>query len=417
MSPVRPPTRKLLMAATAALTLQLGFLLHSPSVAQSIAVNEIFAVPPTASITVSGHGYGHGHGMSQYGAEGAARTGLGYRDIIGFYYAGTEWGTASGPIKVLVSGDTTDDVVVLTRKGLSVRNTSTQEKWLLPANGATQWRLIANKANKTVVSHRAGTGGWQQLMAFAGDGEFFAKGAPIALVTPSRTVAYRGKLRAAAPSPGSVARDTVNILGLDRYVRGVVPLEIPASWSPEAVRAQAVAARTYASYERAHPRAGHYQVCDTTSCQVYGGRSAENPLSDEAVAATAGQALTVAGEPAFAQFASSSGGWTAAGSVPYLAAREDPYDGWAGNPVHAWTKELTDATFEAKWPKIGNLTQLVVDTRDGNGEWGGRVADLTIVGDQGTVTVSGDTVRSVLGLRSTWFTFTAVTAPVAARAE
>ncbi len=405
------------MVAAVALTLQLGFSLHSPSLAQSIAVNEILAVPPKATITLSGHGYGHGHGMSQYGAEGAARAGLGYRDIIGFYYSGTDWGTASGPIKVLVSRDTTDDLVVMTRKGLSVRNTATQEKWLLPANGATQWRLIADKANRTVVSHRSGRGRWRKLMAFAGDGEFFAKGAPIALVTPSSTVAYRGKLRAASPVPGSVARDTVNILGLDRYVRGVVPLEIPASWSPEAVRAQAVAARTYASYERAHRRAGHYQVCDTSSCQVYGGRSAEDPRSDDAVAATAGEALTVAGQPAFTQFASSSGGWTSAGSVPYLAAREDPYDGWAGNPVHAWTKELTDATFEAKWPRIGNLTQLVVDTRDGNGEWGGRVAKLTIVGDQGTVTVSGDTARSVLGLRSTWFTFSAVTAPSAARAE
>ncbi len=415
MNPMQPRTRRLLVAATAVLTFPLGLSLHSPSLAKSVVVNEVFPVPASASITLSGHGYGHGHGMSQYGAEGAARAGLGYRDIIDFYYAGTEWGTAGGPIRVLVSGDTTDDVVVVARKGLLVKNTATREKWALPDNGASQWRLIANKANRTVVSHRTGTGVWRRLMTFAGDGEFSAKGAPITLVTPSRSVAYRGRIRAASPVPGSTARDTVNVLGLDRYVRGVVPLEIPATWSPEAVRAQAVAARTYASYERAHPRARHYQVCDTTSCQVYGGRSAEHPAADAAIAATAGQALTVGGEPAFTQFASSNGGWSAAGSVPYLAAREDPYDGWAGNPVHAWTKQLTDATFEAEWPKIGNLTQLVVDTRDGNGEWGGRVHDLTIVGDQGSVTVSGDTARSVLGLRSTWFTFGQVTAPPAAR--
>ena len=417
MSPVGPRTHRLLVAAGVVLTLQLGFSLQSPSLARSIAVNEIFAVPRTASITITGHGYGHGHGMSQYGAEGAARTGLGYRDIVGFYYAGTQWGTASGPIKVLVSGDTTDDLVVVTRKGLSVRNTATRETWLLPANGARQWRMVASKSNKTVVSYRNGAGAWRRLMAFAGDGEFFAKGAPISLVTPSRTVAYRGKLRAASPSSGGVARDTVNVLGLDRYLRGVVPLEIPASWSTQAVRAQAVAARTYAAYERAHPRAGHYQVCDTTSCQVYGGRSAEHPLSDDAVAATAREVLTAGGQPAFTQFASSSGGWTSAGSVPYLAAREDPYDGWAGNPVHTWTKKLTDATFEARWPRIGNLTQLVVDTRDGNGEWNGRVEKLTLVGDLDTITLSGDTVRSVLGLRSTWFTFTSVTGPAAARPE
>ncbi|WP_426247156.1 SpoIID/LytB domain-containing protein [Nocardioides sp. LHG3406-4] len=417
MSPVRVGTIRLLVAATAVLALPMGLSMQSPSLAKSVATNEVFAVPASASITIAGRGYGHGHGMSQYGAEGAARAGLGYRDIIGFYYAGTEWGTATGPIKVLVSADTSDDLVVAARSDLSVRNTVTRQKWLLPANGATQWRLVANKRSKTVVSYRAGTSGWRRLMAFAGDGEFAARGAPIALVTPSGTVSYRGRLRAASPTPGGVARDTVNIVNIERYLRGVVPLEIPATWSPEAVRAQAVAARSYASYERAHPRAGHYQVCDTTFCQVYGGQSAEHPSSDAAIAATAGQALTVGGQPAFTQFASSSGGWTAAGSVPYLAAREDPYDGWAGNPVHTWTRKITDAAIEAKWPKVGNLTQLVVDTRDGNGEWGGRVDELTIVGDQGTVTVSGDTVRSALGLRSTWFTFTQVTASPVARRE
>ena len=402
-------SRRLLLAAAAALTLPLGHSLHAPTLAQSVVVDQSFAVPASATLTITGRGYGHGHGMSQYGAEGAARAGLGYRDIVGFYYPGTEWGTASGPIRVLVSADTTDDVVVVARPGLSVRSTATREKWLLPANGATQWRLTAGSGASTVVSHRTGGGAWTRLRSFAGDGEFSAKGAPIALVTPTRTVQYRGRLRAASPSPGSTARDTVNVLGLDRYLRGVVPLEIPATWSPEAVKAQAVAARSYASYERAHPKARHYQVCDTTTCQVYGGRSAEHPAADAAVAATAGQALTVAGRPAFTQFASSSGGWTAAGSVPYLAAREDPYDGWAGNPVHTWTKQVTDATLEARWPQVGNVTRLVVDTRDGNGEWGGRVEDLTVVGDKGSVTVSGDTVRSALGLRSTWFTLSSVT--------
>ena len=404
MSHLRGRGHRMLVAATAVFTLPLGQALHSPEPAQSIVTNEVFTVPASADITVSGRGYGHGHGMSQYGAEGAARAGLGYRDIIDFYYAGTAWGTAGGPIEVLVSGDTTDDLVVLARPGLEVRSTATGRTWELPANGATQWRLTGSARGRTVVSHRAGSGAWQRFTAFAGDGEVSAGGA-VSLVTPTRTVAYRGRLRSASPTPGSTARDTVNVLPLERYLQGVVPLEVPATWSPEAVRAQAVAARTYASYERAHPRARHYQVCDTTSCQVYGGKSAEHPASNAAVSATKGQALTVSGQPAFTQFASSSGGWTAAGSAPYLSAREDPYDGWAGNPVHAWTKKVTDATFEARWPQVGNLTQLVVDTRDGNGEWGGRVRELRVVGDRGSVTVSGDSVRSALGLRSTWFTF------------
>jgi len=132
----------------------------------------------------------------------------------------------------------------------------------------------------------------------------------------------------------------------------------------------------------------------------------EHPAADQAVRDTRGQILTSEGEPAFTQFGSSSGGWTAAGSVPYLPAREDPYDDWSGNPVHAWKVRLDDAALERAWPAIGDLTRIAVTSRDGNGSWGGRVRSITLVGTAGKVVVSGDTFRSVLGLRSTWLTFT-----------
>ena len=78
-----------------------------------------------------------------------------------------------------------------------------------------------------------------------------------------------------------------------------------------------------------------YQICDTTSCQVYGGFSAEYASTNTAIDATGCQVrLDAAGQPAFTQFSSSNGGWTAAGSQPYLVAQEDPYDGWSGNPQH-----------------------------------------------------------------------------------
>lgn len=185
---------------------------------------------------------------------------------------------------------------------------------------------------------------------------------------------------------------------------------MPALWSPEAVKAQAVAARTYAAYEREHPRAAHYQICDTTSCQVYGGASAEHPASDAAIAATARQVLLADGVPACTMFASSSGGWTSAASAPYLVAKEDPYDDWAGNPVHDWSATFTDDAIEAKYPAIGDLQRIVVVARDGNGDWGGRVTSLRLVGSKSQVTVSGDTLRSALGLRSTWVTFAVKTA-------
>ena len=135
---------------------------------------------------------------------------------------------------------------------------------------------------------------------------------------------------------------------MDDYVKGVVPREMPASWMAEALRAQAVAARTYAAYDRAAHTTRSYDTCDTTSCQVFGGASSEDSRSNAAVVATAGQVVTYGGKPAFTQFGSSSGGWTSAGSMPYLTAKADPYDGFSGNPVHTWTKSVTKAAVQKR---------------------------------------------------------------------
>lgn len=357
---------------------------------------ERWAVSPEGTVTLTGHGYGHGHGMSQYGAEGAARQGLTHLDILAFYYPGTTVGRSSGPVSVQISADTTDDLVVRPRSGLFVRDLSTKRKWALPTNGARLWRLTRAGAG-TKVSFR--TTRWQVWRTLPGLAEVAAGGRPVTLVTPAGDKPYRGRLRHAT-TPGG-GRDTVNVLPLEGYLRGVVPLEMPATWSPEAVRAQAVAARTYASYERI----SRGTLCDTTSCQVYGGAAAEHPASDAAIKATAGTALLDGTAPAFTQFSSSSGGWSSAGSVPYLRAGEDPYDGWAGNPVHDWTLRLPASRLERAWPRVGDLQAIEVVARDGQGEWGGRVTSVRLTGSGGAVTVSGDTLRSKLGLRSTYLTF------------
>lgn len=393
--------RRLLVPALlvpALLPALLATLVVAPAAAAPAARAERWAVSPAGTVTLTGHGYGHGHGMSQYGAEGAARQGLTHPDILAFYYPGTTVGRASGPISVLISADTSDDLVVRPRAGLIVRDLRTKQRWTLPANGARLWRIVGKK-----VSFR--TDRWRVWRTLAGDGELAAGGRPVTLVTPAGDRPYRGRLRhATAPGGG---HDTVNVLPLEAYLRGVVPLEMPATWSPEAVRSQAVAARTYAAYERAHPRATHAQLCDTTSCQVYGGAAAEHPASDTAIKATAGTVLLDGGEPAFTQFSSSSGGWTSAGSVPYLRAVQDPYDGWSGNPVHDWTLQLPAARLERAWPRLGDLQVVEVLARDGQGEWGGRVTSVRLTGSGGSVTVSGDTLRTRLGLRSTYLTFAA----------
>jgi SpoIID/LytB domain protein len=354
-----------------------------------------------ATITVRGHGFGHGHGLSQYGAERAAAQGLGYRRIVGFYYPGTRWGTAAGRVEVLITADTSSDVVVAARPGLTLR--SAHRTWPLRVAKAKRWRIEPASRGRSKVSYRTRT--WHAWRVVGGDAEFAAGGRPIELSTPAGAVRYRGVLRSASPDGSSTRRDTVNVLPLDDYLKGVVPREVPALWHRHAVRAQAVAARTYAAYERAHSPARHYQLCDTEHCQVYGGYSAEHPASNDAVDATAHQVLTRGGEPVFAQFSASNGGWTAAGGFPYLPAKQDPYDDWTGNPYHSWRVILDDGDLEAQWPGIGDLTRIDVDRRDKNGDWGGRVEELTLTGSDGSTTVSGDTFRGRFGLRSSWFTF------------
>ena len=194
---------------------------------------------------------------------------------------------------------------------------------------------------------------------------------------------------------------------MDLYLRGVVPLEMPARCGSAAggPGPSGRGPEAYAAYERAHPRAGHYQICDTTSCQVYGGYDAEHPATNDAITGTAQPGAAAGGEPAFTQFSSSSGGWTSAGSRPYLPGPGGPVRRLGREPGARLAVSFTDNAFERRFPRIGNLRRLVVLRRDGNGQWGGRVTSLRVVGSKDTVTVSGDTARSTLGLRSTWFTF------------
>ncbi|MBF4161811.1 SpoIID/LytB domain-containing protein [Nocardioides sp. CBS4Y-1] len=358
-------------------------------------------VPSDAVLTVTGHGFGHGHGMSQYGAEGAARQGLTAQQIVAFYYPGTDAGTRGGRISVGLSGTGRRDLVVRPRSGLRVRDVATGETTELPADGVSRYRVRVRDDGARVARLPAGApakGGWEPVVDLAGSGELDARNRPVSMVTPSGDRAYRGRLRLVATGSAPVV---VNRLRLEDYLRGVVPREMPASWSPAAVQAQAIAARTYAAYERAHPVSPDYQVCDTTSCQVYGGVGSENPLSDDAVAATARQVVLADGAAAFTQFGSSSGGYTSAGSVPYLVAQADPYDGWSGNGYHDWTRQVTDDRIESQWPALGDLERIVVLDTEG----GRRVRSLRLVGSDATVTLTGDAARSGLGLPSTWFRF------------
>ncbi|WP_345269578.1 SpoIID/LytB domain-containing protein [Nocardioides nanhaiensis] len=345
------------------------------------------------AISVLGNGYGHGRGLSQHGAQSRALDGQGHRAIVEHYYPGTTWGSARGKVLVQISADTTRDVVVAPRRGLVASAVRGGERVAVAKvrPRATRFRLLPVQGGTRV---QALQGGWRTLRTLPGAAEFRAQGQPVTLfVTPRTRVSYRGALRAAGG-------DTVNVVSLEDYLRGVVPQEVPALWHPEAVRAQSVAARTYAAFERAQPLAAHYQICDTSQCQVYGGASAEHPASDAAIAATAGQVLLSGGRPAFTQFSASNGGWSVAGSQPYLRAAADPFD----TAYRGWTASIDGAAVSRAYPAIGAFTGATVTRRDGNGRWGGRPLAVRLTGTQTSTTVSGETFRSVFGLRSSYFT-------------
>ncbi|HEU5035311.1 MAG TPA: SpoIID/LytB domain-containing protein [Mycobacteriales bacterium] len=434
MRPLRRTVIPLLVTAVAAAGVAAG----GPATAATGSSAATFAVPPSGVFTVQGHGWGHGHGMSQYGAYGAAKVrGLSYQQILAFYYPHT---TLTGQpmstqVRVLVHGVAARQLAVAPRPATSgpaaPLTVSTDASGLPPCtlpstlDGTTpvqQWRAkVVDTSSGARVRLQASTDGstWHRAVAPGCDPGWrqpidgsvtFDNGGITRLVRSTGSTAdYRGSLRAAFTGSRIYG---VNVVRLEAYLRSVVPSEMPSSWSPAALQAQAVAARTYASYEIAHPKnRAYYDVYDDTRDQMYVGVGGEAPSSDAAIAATqdrktrtAGVLVDEQGHPAFTQFSSSDGGWTVDGGQPYLPAQKDPYDGLVPSSVHTWTAKLSAAAINAQFRgQIGTLQSLAITGRDGNGAWGGRVTELTLNGSAGSVTITGATFRYYLGLRSEWF--------------
>lgn len=354
-----------------------------------------------SSLTVSGQGHGHGHGMSQYGAKVAAERGLGREAILKFYYPGTRQGSAGGTIRVLLS----------TRKVLTVRNQRALRLTVVggrthklahvkpaKARRATSWRAVPVGTRTKVQWKRAG--GWRTWKTVRNDVEFSAGRQPVRLKAGRDSGSFRGALRSARPHASSTDRDLVNRVPLEQYVRGVVALEMPASWAPHAVQAQAVAARSYAAHERATTHRGHFDVYDTVQSQVYGGVGAETTPSDAAVRATRGQIRTYRGAPAFTQFSASNGGWMLANSsVDYLRSGRDPYD-----PVRPWTVSIPMSAVAARFGSTYPLAEVTVNSHPAAGGW---VDTVTLTGTNGrSNTLSGEAFRAWAGLKSAHFRIT-----------
>jgi stage II sporulation protein D len=340
---------------------------------------------------IRGGGNGHGIGMSQYGAYGYALHGKTYPWILAHYYQGTKLGQT----------DPDQIVRVLLETGTAA------------FSGATKAAGKPLNASATYDVKLLSTG---QLGVFDATGKQVAKGgAPLVATGPGPlTVAglgqYRGDLEFRPGGSGGV--QTVDALGLDDYVEGVISREMPAGWSAQALDVQAIAARTYAITTTVG--GDGYDLYPDTRSQMYGGVAAETPSTDAAVAATSGQIVTYDGQPAVTYFFASSGGhtesiqnvWAGATPEPWLVGVPDPYDNAGGDPYHRWGSQMTTAAAQAKLGTLlkGSLVGIQV-TKTGTSP---RILSANVVGTRGSTSVTGSQLQQIFGLLTTYASFTAI---------
>jgi stage II sporulation protein D len=340
------------------------------------------AATADAAWKAKGRGFGHGVGLSQYGAFGFAEHGRGYKQIVDHYFTHTELQRAGGDVRVLLgSGQGT---VGFAGAGMACG------KRIHPDDhyrfGVERGDVVLRKQN----GHRVAGCGVEGKASSGLRIEGFGR--------------YRGSLVAHATG-GNIL--VINQLRSEAYVKGVVPNEVPSSWPAAALEAQAVVAR---SYGLATDREGPFDQYADTRSQVYGGKDSETRETNRAVAATAKQIVTYRGDAAITYYFSTSGGQTensefgfAGGTaVPYLKSVDDPFDD--ASPVHTWTESFSDDEIESKLGGLfrGRLRKIQV-LRTGESP---RIVRARVVGSAGSSVVTGDELRSRLGLMSTWVRFT-----------
>ncbi|MBD0347965.1 MAG: SpoIID/LytB domain-containing protein [Thermoleophilia bacterium] len=367
------------------LTIALIVVLLTPVVAAAgpakRAVEPARLAAPT--FVVEGRGWGHGIGLSQYGALGFARAGHGYQKILAHYYRGTALGPAPvRKVRVLVATD---------RATLTISSTAPFR--VKDGTGAT-YELGAGKHALT-PKLRLKVDEATEATSLTGPLMFMPGTQPVTLDR-----AYRGTIEVTV-AKGKL--QAINHVGLEQYLYGVVPAEMPHTWPTEALKAQAVVARSYAI---SHMKTGGpFDMYADTRSQVYRGIPEEEVQTNAAVNATAGQVVLYGGKVASTYYHSTSGGrtasitdaWPGAKPVPYLVSVPDPYD--SISPHHSWGPVVFKAEQLARVLRVpGRLVDVRVTV---NGSQ--RITSIVGVGTQGEgPTVDPATFRRALDLRSTW---------------
>jgi stage II sporulation protein D len=365
----------------------------------AIVLPAVAAVPAQGAsrLVVRGAGFGHGVGMSQYGAFGFANQGKDHAFILNHYYAGTQLAKLSGETEVRVLLRNAGRIAFRGAAGVA------GGRRLDPAQTYYASRALGDVTLRSAGGRDLGT--YAAPLRISGAEGVRVLGPAVNDVTDG---VYRGDLEV---RPAALGVAAINVVRLEDYVRGVVPGEVPTSWPVEALRAQAVAARTYAMATRKDGD-GFDQYADTRS-QMYPGKRAEVASTNAAVAATAGEVVAYQGKPIVTYYFSTSGGRTenvensflGAEPQPYLTSVADPYDG--ASPRHRWIRRLTLASAGRRLGGLvkGELRQIRV-LRRGRSP---RVVRAQVVGTGGTTNVTGPRLRTRLGLYDTWARFTVIT--------
>ena len=312
--------------------------------------------------------------MSQYGARGYAQAGWGYERILAHYYPGTELRVVPARRVRVLLAEGRAAVTIGSTKPFRVIDAGGKVRKLKPGTR----KLVAARLAKLRFPLRYEPGASPLTL----DGN-----------------AYRGAL--------IVHRDArklmvVNKLPLDRYLRGVVPWEMPDDWQPEALRAQSVVSRSYA-LATLKPGTPFDLYADTRS-QVYGGVAAEAASTNLAIGSTAGHVLLWHGRVATTYYHSTSGGRTASVAevwprvvpVPYLVSVPDPYGGHSKH--HRWGPVRLTPAQVGKKLGLGPVRDLLASRGPS-----GRVTELKLKLRSGTRTMLSQDFRRALDLRSTWF--------------
>jgi stage II sporulation protein D len=365
----------------------------------ALATALLALAPATAAaqgIVLEGRGWGHGVGLSQWGAYGfALREGRDHRSILAHYFTGTRLGEAGGGrMRVLLKRSRAPKLCSATRirdAGARRLRLSERRSYRLRAAGADRLRLIDATNGRTRARLRAPvTVSGRSMTCLRGAAE-----------NGVRDGFYRGRMVYVRDGAAVLA---VNHVGLEHYLYGVVASEMPSTWPAEALRAQAIVARSYAL--RSRRPASDFDVFADVRSQVYRGVAGEAASTTAAVRATRGRAVLAGGEVAQTFFFSTSGGRTAGneeafGGAPlaYLRPVDDPHDDLS--PYHTWTARFSERDVGRRLRGLtpGEFEGIAVATRGASG----RAETVDIVGSEGTNTVPAATIRLRLELRSTWF--------------